>query len=219
MFSSHSKITERRSGPWSSFLYVLSSIFAIDIKPTRQSVQTLKKLESSSLMYWFLNHSSHILILSMCSRTNSKYHLFLFFFYFVLILTYSPHWMQSEVLFSISKQPKYEFLIHVDGCVTNLLMECSFIFGRNCWIFFSFFLFFHVFVSSQSVSELHRPDRVSLHVALLLSAHLLWRDAHHRQRHHSQWDGCDGQDCWQGVNKTSRCLVTFLFVVLCLFFI
>lgn len=153
MFSSHSKITERRSGPWSSFLYVLSSIFAIDIKPTRQSVQTLKKLESSSLMYWFLNHSSHILILSMCSRTNSKYHLFFVFFslfgyWLIDLIVCSLRCFLSFCLFSISKQPKYEVLIHVDGCVTNLLMECSFIFGRNCWIFFSFFLFFHVFVSS-----------------------------------------------------------------------
>lgn len=65
-------------------------------------------------------------------------------------------------------------------------------------------IFFGVLVSCQSVSELHRPDRVSLHVALLLSAHLLWRNAHHRQCDHSQRHGCHWQDCWQGAHTNTN---------------
>lgn len=65
-------------------------------------------------------------------------------------------------------------------------------------------IFFVVLVSCQSVSELHRPDRVSLHVALLLSAHLLWRNAHHRQCDHSQRHGCHWQDCWQGAHTQTQ---------------
>lgn len=59
---------------------------------------------------------------------------------------------------------------------------------------------FPFLVSCQSFPQLHRPDRVSVHVALLLSAHLLWRNAHHRQCDHSQRDGCYWQNCRQGVH-------------------
>lgn len=50
----------------------------------------------------------------------------------------------------------------------------------------------------QSFSQLHRPDWVSIHVALLLSAHLLRRNAYHRKCDHSQWHGRHWQDPGQG---------------------
>lgn len=64
------------------------------------------------------------------------------------------------------------------------------------------YLFVCVLVPWQSVPQLHRPDRVSLHVALLLSAHLLRRNAHHRQRDHSERHGSHRQDFRQGANPT-----------------
>lgn len=50
----------------------------------------------------------------------------------------------------------------------------------------------------QSEPQLHRSDRVSLHVAVLLPAHLLWRDADNRQRHDPQRHGRHRKDCRQG---------------------
>lgn len=50
----------------------------------------------------------------------------------------------------------------------------------------------------QFEPQLHRSDRVSLHVALLLPAHLLRRDANDRQRHHPQRHGCHRKNRRQG---------------------
>lgn len=52
--------------------------------------------------------------------------------------------------------------------------------------------------SFQFEPQLHRPDWVSLHVALLLPADLLWRHADHRQCHDPQWHGCHRKNCRQG---------------------
>lgn len=50
----------------------------------------------------------------------------------------------------------------------------------------------------QFEPQLHRSDRVSLHVALLLPAHLLWRNADNRQCHDPQWHGRHRKNCRQG---------------------
>lgn len=50
----------------------------------------------------------------------------------------------------------------------------------------------------QFEPQLHRSDWVSLHVALLLPAHLLWRNADHRQCHDPQRHGCHRKNCRQG---------------------
>ena len=50
----------------------------------------------------------------------------------------------------------------------------------------------------QFEPQLHRPDRVSLHVALLLPAYLLWGHADYRQRYYPQWNGSHGEDRGQG---------------------
>ncbi len=50
----------------------------------------------------------------------------------------------------------------------------------------------------QPTSQLHRPDRVSLHVAILLAAYLLWSNANHCQCHYPQWYGGHWQDQGQG---------------------
>lgn len=55
-----------------------------------------------------------------------------------------------------------------------------------------------LFCLFQFEPQLHRPDRVSLHVALLLPAYLLWGHADYRQRHHPQWHGSHGEDRGQG---------------------
>lgn len=47
----------------------------------------------------------------------------------------------------------------------------------------------------QPEPQLHRSDRVSLHVAVLLPAYLLWRDADGRQHHRPQRHGRHGTDC------------------------
>lgn len=50
----------------------------------------------------------------------------------------------------------------------------------------------------QFEPQLHRSDWVSLHVALLLPAHLLWRNADNRQCHDPQWHGRHRKNCRQG---------------------
>lgn len=50
----------------------------------------------------------------------------------------------------------------------------------------------------QLEPQLHRSDWVSLHVAVLLPAHLLRRNADHRQCHDPQRHGCHRKNCRQG---------------------
>lgn len=55
-----------------------------------------------------------------------------------------------------------------------------------------------LFCLFQFEPQLHRPDRVSLHVALLLPAYLLWGHADYHQRYHPQWQESRGEDRGQG---------------------